>query len=140
MQGWHPHQVRMYYCYHLWLVPIIYFDKLVRVPMFWFLIKKCNVLWDKIRLKRYPKFHIFAPAQRAAGGCSPLKATPGRGPAARRNFFRILVVLVEKLMIFWWQMSISSCFFSLILLHFIKYHKQCNCDKLFCLKNVWGGV
>ena len=26
----------MYYCYHLWLVPIIYFDKLVRVPMFWF--------------------------------------------------------------------------------------------------------
>ena len=53
--------------------------------MFWVLIKKCNVLWDKIRLKRYPNFHILAPAQRAAGGCSPLKATPGRGPAARRT-------------------------------------------------------
>ena len=70
-------------------------------------------------------FRVLAPAQRAAGGCSPLKATPGRGPAARRKFFRILVASVEKLMIFWWHMSISSCFFSLILglfllLHFIK--------------------
>ena len=27
-----------------------------------------------------------APAQRAAGGCSPLKVTPGRGPAAGENF------------------------------------------------------
>ena len=42
----------------------------------------------------------LAPAQRAAGGCSPLKATLGRGPAARRNFFGIFVIPIEKLMIF----------------------------------------
>ena len=30
---------------------------------------------------------ILAPAQRAAGGCSPPKVTPGRGLAARRIFF-----------------------------------------------------
>ena len=48
-QGWHPHQVRMYYCYHLWLVPIIYFDKLVRVPMFWFFNQKCGTEWRQKR-------------------------------------------------------------------------------------------
>ena len=31
---------------------------------------------------------ILAPAQRAAGGCSPLKATPGRVPPLGENFFR----------------------------------------------------
>ena len=33
----------------------------------------------------------LAPAQRAAGGCSPLKVTPGRGLAARRIFFTKVV-------------------------------------------------
>ena len=59
-------------------------------------MKKRSQNFQKLR-----KFsHNLAPAQRAAGGCSPLKATPGRGPAARRNFFWILIASVEKLMIF----------------------------------------
>ena len=47
-----------------------------------------------------PKFRILAPAQRAAGGCSPPKAIPDREPAARRNFFWILMFSIQKLMIF----------------------------------------
>ena len=31
-----------------------------------------------------------APTQWAVGDCSPLKESPGRGPAARRKFFRII--------------------------------------------------
>ena len=41
-QGWHPHQVRMYYCYHSFLIPIIYFDKSVRVSIFWFSYRMRN--------------------------------------------------------------------------------------------------
>ena len=100
---------------------------LVGKPMFWFLIKKCNVLWDKIRLKRYPKFHILAPAQLAAGGCSPLKATPGRGPAARRNFFGILVIPIEKLMIFINILMLFQSDSTLFLLNIIKITKEWNC-------------
>ena len=44
-------------------------------------------------------FTCFSPRV-AAGGCSPLKATPGRGHAVRRKFFGILVIPIEKLMIF----------------------------------------
>ena len=42
----------------------------------------------KVFSKRMEFFcRILVPAQRAAGGCSPRKVTPGRGPAARRIFF-----------------------------------------------------
>ena len=30
--------------------------------------------------------HIVAPTQRAAGGCSPIKVTPGRGPTVTHFF------------------------------------------------------
>ena len=56
---------------------------------------------DKSVFYRYRTVTKFSPTQRAVGDCSPLKESPGRGPAARRKFFRILVVSVEKLMIFW---------------------------------------
>ena len=35
----------------------------------------------------WKKLHL-APAQRAAGGCSPLKVIPDREPAAGENFFQ----------------------------------------------------
>ena len=45
--------------------------------------------------KCFSKFDVFLtrfiPAQRAAGGCSPPKVTPGRGLAARRFFFTKVV-------------------------------------------------
>ena len=44
--------------------------------------------YDKLRTKS----RNLAPAQRAAGGCSPLKAIPDREPAAGA-FFKILIHL-----------------------------------------------
>ena len=43
-------------------------------------------------------FRANKPAQRAAGGCSPLKATPGRGAAAGGIFcvFKIINMQIQR--------------------------------------------
>ena len=60
--------------------------------------KKQTNKQQQIIHKKWVFWRDSAPAQRAAGGCSPLKATPGRGPAAgekkkketsKRSFFTI---------------------------------------------------
>ena len=60
--------------------------------------KQTNKQQQIIHKKKSFFWRDSAPAQRAAGGCSPLKATPGRGPAAgekkkketsKRSFFTI---------------------------------------------------
>ena len=78
--------------------------------------------WSKTE-NYFQKFGFFcrvlAPAQRAAGGCSPLKVTPGRGLAARRNFFTKLVKIndfeVEIIVFMWIFMSFVMSKFSEIL-------------------------
>ena len=78
-----------------------------------FNIYSCCTVYDIVKLKwsKTSKFfflelfafsqyfrRILAPAQRAAGGCSPLKVTPGRGPAARRIFFSKLIKINDFLL------------------------------------------
>ena len=48
--------------------------------------------YDKLRIKS----HILAPAQRAAGGCSPLKAIPDREPAAGAFLKKLIDLEVQK--------------------------------------------
>ena len=51
--------------------------------------KPIMVNWEK-------KSHTLAPAQRAAGGCSPLKAIPDREPAAGAFNFCLIDLEVQK--------------------------------------------
>ena len=79
---------------------------------------------------------ILAPAQRAAGGCPPPKVTPGRGPAARRNFFTELIKIkdfrVEIIVFMYFLMSFPMktfvCFF--VTTHF--YLKEFPVPNGFC--------
>ena len=46
---------------------------------------------DKVFCQNFMFFRRYlAPTQWAVGDCPPLKESPGRGPAARRNFFQII--------------------------------------------------
>ena len=42
-----------------------------------------------------------APAQRAVGDCSPLKESPGRGPASGQNFSELLVKMSKSVISSW---------------------------------------
>ena len=80
-----------------------------------------GISWSGTKSSKNGKFSKFT---KKFPGFSP-RAAGRRRLLASRKIFRILVDSVEKLMFFWWHMSISSCFFSLILglfllLHFIK--------------------
>ena len=55
----------------------------------------CTLELVKYFQKKVSFSRILAPAQRAAGDCPPPKATPGTGPAARRNFFTELIKIKD---------------------------------------------
>ena len=98
---------------------------------------------------------ILAPAQRAAGGCSPPKVTPGRGLAARRIFFTKLIKIkdfkVEIIVFMDFLMSFPmkiSCVFGKTRFYFYKIknfkgtpsHPRNQPSHFFTLEVVFGGV
>ena len=106
--GFSPSPGRMCYCYHLWLLPIIHFDKLVSVPMFCFLIYNWRTTEGLNYVKNEPKILFLALAQRAAGGWSPSKTILDRGTTTSR-IFSDLDVFNTKVNDFLGKIQVISC-------------------------------